>query len=165
MGEDEQMENCHKSVGRTCNSNEFKCSNNQCIPSSWVCDGSLDCSNDEENCRKYRLSVFVIWIFFRYYSIHFNLRTAPEECTSEMMRCEHGQCISKSLWCNGDNDCGDFSDESNCEHWEHSNVEIVCGNGKFQCKHNKTICLAMFKRCDGKADCPKGNLVIVSTQN
>lgn len=51
-GEDELMSNCRKSKSRTCNENEFKCSNNQCIPKAWVCDGASDCSNDEENCRK-----------------------------------------------------------------------------------------------------------------
>lgn len=88
-----------------------------------------------------------------------NIFLALEECKSDMKRCEHGMCISKSLWCNGVNDCGDFSDEENCDNWKHEQVEITCGDGEsklYQCKNNKTICLQMSKRCDGKADCPKG---------
>lgn len=53
MGEDEQESTCRKSMSRTCDTSEFKCSNKQCISKTWVCDGVLDCSNDEDECRKY----------------------------------------------------------------------------------------------------------------
>lgn len=50
MGEDEKETKCKKSARVLCHSNQFKCSNGQCIPKYWICDGTIDCSNDEVNC-------------------------------------------------------------------------------------------------------------------
>lgn len=32
----------------TCPLNQFKCSNNRCIPKRWLCDGTNDCGNNED---------------------------------------------------------------------------------------------------------------------
>lgn len=67
MGEDEIEANCQTSSSRICNIGEFKCSNNQCIPTAWVCDGALDCTNDEENCGKNVKQIF-LESFFSFFS-------------------------------------------------------------------------------------------------
>lgn len=64
---------------RTCPIGEFLCSNNQCIPEAWLCDGARDCSNDEENCgMKFELqSTFfkLKWtIFSLFFILHNRLR-------------------------------------------------------------------------------------------
>ena len=32
-----------------CQKNQFKCGNNRCIPNVWVCDGDIDCTDDNSD--------------------------------------------------------------------------------------------------------------------
>lgn len=73
------------------------------------------------------------------------------------MKCDHGHCIANILRCDGNNDCGDDSDERNCMP-EHGGDSMTCGGdyNKYQCTSDRTICLEMSAKCNGTAECPGG---------
>uniref|UniRef100_A0A8D2LQ87 LDL receptor related protein 4 n=1 Tax=Varanus komodoensis TaxID=61221 RepID=A0A8D2LQ87_VARKO len=73
--------------------------------------------------------------------------TAPRECEEDEFSCQNGYCI-RSLWhCDGDNDCGDNSDEQ-CDMRKCSDKEFRCSDGS---------CIAEHWFCDGDTDCKDGS--------
>lgn len=52
--------------------------------------------------------------------------------------------LQKRWRCDHEDDCGDNSDEMNCENYQ-------CKNGTFQCASGH--CIAAHFRCDGDRDC------------
>ena len=53
------------------------------------------------------------------------LKSCKQYPSSEIFRCDDGNCIKKTWRCNGDNNCSDGSDETHCS---------PCGPGEFLCK-------------------------------
>lgn len=66
-------------------------------------------------------------------------------------RCPNLKCIRKSALCDGINDCGDNSDESEkiCESLP------KCRHDQFQCEHD--VCISKKLRCDGQYNCIDGS--------
>ncbi|KAK7603208.1 hypothetical protein V9T40_003207 [Parthenolecanium corni] len=67
-------------------------------------------------------------------------------CSINFFSCSNGNCLPLTLKCDGDNDCGDGSDELNCGNkTNHCNPHFFrCGDGK---------CIPSYWRCDYDNDC------------
>ncbi|EZA49376.1 Sortilin-related receptor [Ooceraea biroi] len=68
-------------------------------------------------------------------------------CSSNQFACNNGVCIPEFWKCDGDNDCGDSSDEANCN-------RATCSPNNFECDGNK--CIPKYWVCDLDRDCKDG---------
>ncbi|KAJ8922708.1 hypothetical protein NQ315_007743 [Exocentrus adspersus] len=77
--------------------------------------------------------------------------TCPQvdkSCSAEHFGCESGLCIPKGWKCDGEDDCGDNSDEEKCGKETCPVSFFVCGDGK---------CVPSYWRCDYDKDCADGS--------
>ncbi len=134
-----------------CNQWMFKCSNEECIPYWWKCDGTPDCSDasDELECHNGNNS---------------NSGapplpppppappSSPASCSDSKFRCNSGQCVWQAWVCDDDEDCEDGSDES-----EEVCADVVrCSQHEYRCELSGE-CMDSAKLCDGKRDCADGS--------
>ncbi|XP_055379228.1 putative uncharacterized protein DDB_G0282133 isoform X1 [Condylostylus longicornis] len=154
---------------KTCNINEFRCTNGNCIPLKWRCDGESDCADgsDEESgfcmqqckqkeneimCKDGTQCIPIAWVCDRAYdctdhSDEFNC--GDETCRSDEFTCGNGRCIQRKWICDKDDDCGDGTDEKDCPAQEcNPKVDFTCADG---------ACVSKKWRCDGDPDCPDGS--------
>uniref|UniRef100_A0A1I8N054 EGF-like domain-containing protein n=3 Tax=Musca domestica TaxID=7370 RepID=A0A1I8N054_MUSDO len=68
-----------------------------------------------------------------------------EQGGMHIMCVKTGQCINKDWLCDGDDDCGDYSDETKC------GEPAECPDDMFQC--NNGFCVKKEWVCDGENDC------------
>ncbi|NXT88226.1 LRP8 protein, partial [Anhinga rufa] len=65
-------------------------------------------------------------------------------CSPNEFQCSNKSCISIIFVCDGDNDCGDGSDERKCS-------PLTCNPNEFQC--NNSVCIPELWVCDNQPDC------------
>ncbi|XP_023317257.1 modular serine protease-like [Trichogramma pretiosum] len=129
--------------GSSCNVQQWRCDDGQCISGEALCDGLIDCIDGSDETRKICRSP----------------RNPP--CNPRTFRCDYGACVDGDAPCNGIKDCADNSDESpsRCGGGGagdgNNNPSIIgnvtCGVHQFRCDSGQ--CIHRTDMCDGNVDC------------
>nr|QYY47503.1 vitellogenin receptor-1 [Pardosa pseudoannulata] len=75
-------------------------------------------------------------------------------CIPRWFDCGNGKCIAEIWHCDGENDCGNFNDEKDCENQP---IKNYCFSSQFQCKSEDGLCIPEKWHCDGGEDCRDGS--------
>ncbi|XP_026148740.1 low-density lipoprotein receptor-related protein 3 isoform X2 [Mastacembelus armatus] len=78
-------------------------------------------------------------------------------CQPDEFLCGNGKCLPRSWKCNGQDECGDATDERSCSPPPTEAQHSLCPFGSLPCTEaQSTRCLPAALRCNGARDCPDG---------
>ncbi|KAK0393746.1 hypothetical protein QR680_000384 [Steinernema hermaphroditum] len=142
-----------------CSDDTFRCYNGRCIPHDWLCDGSKDCPDGEDEQDFSCLN-----------KDHGRCEAHKVECAAENGK---RKCIPEEWKCDGHADCVDESDEANCNSTTlgdgnktetppmNRNIlfpfsaAVKCRSFEFGCANAK--CIDREFLCDGVDQCGDGS--------
>nr|XP_040223812.2 low-density lipoprotein receptor-related protein 4 isoform X2 [Anopheles coluzzii] len=119
-----------------CEPREFTCDKScACIHMDLHCDGQADCvlTEDEQNCE------------IVHQRLAQQIKDNCETSGTHVICATTHTCISRDWLCDGDDDCGDYTDETHCGN-RHD-----CTEEKFECQNG--MCIPRDWVCDGDNDC------------
>uniref|UniRef100_A0A8C4T9C2 Low-density lipoprotein receptor-related protein 2 n=1 Tax=Erpetoichthys calabaricus TaxID=27687 RepID=A0A8C4T9C2_ERPCA len=138
---------------------QYRCANGRCIPGSWRCDGTADCSDnsDESGCPRSTCDVNQFQCVNDGDCISLSWVCDEEEdcedgsdeqhcpgrtCSTQQFTCTNGVCIPGEYRCDRVSDCSDGADERGCQY--PVCAQLTCANG---------ACYNHSQRCDGLLNC------------
>ncbi|KAK7794796.1 hypothetical protein R5R35_004135 [Gryllus longicercus] len=147
----------------SCSPNEFGCANGRCIFRSWKCDHENDCrdGSDELDCN-YPDCLEGEFTCANHRCIPKSQDNITSDethdrcprnttCPVHHLKCEKTNICVEPYWlCDGDNDCGDNSDEDALHCAQRS-----CPQNSFRCPNHR--CNPATWYCDGDDDCGDGS--------